>query len=96
MSEDQIMEEIGFIEQVGAWPNWPVLPVKNMRRGDRDYPKDEEVGIILATQNKAIPQVILMNMWELETGSLTSQIEGKRRLIFDSIEAMVRDGWVGD
>ena len=96
LTEAEISEEVGFIERFQVWPLWPVLPVKHINRGDPDHPEDQQVGVVFASVYQVIPEVILMNLLELQTGPLGPQIEGKQRLKFDSIEAMVRSGWIGE
>lgn len=98
MDEAQIEEEVGFIERQQIWPMWPLLPVKHVNRGDRDHPKDEEVGIMVGSlTNNIEPTVYLINLYSLKKDvSVGEQLQGVRTLEFESITELVRAGWIGD
>lgn len=87
------LEEAGFIADLSQWPRWPVLPVKYRGTDHDEKPGDHTCGIVLAT---APHTVILVNLWDLQNGDLRPQIAGKETIEFDSIEEMVRAGWIGD
>lgn len=81
-------EEVVRIRCEAAWPWHPLLPVK------RGRPRTGiEVGLLLAPD---LTTVVLMNMFELKRGVIGPQLEGKKRLQYESVEAMVADGWRGD
>lgn len=93
LTDDEVVEEAGFIRRESGWPNWPVLPVKHINRGDRDHPEDEDVAIMVAG---AGPKVFLVNMLALHSGSLKPQLEGVPVREFETIEDLVRAGWIAD
>lgn len=78
-------EEVRMIKAQEGWPFWPVLPVKR--------PGTDQCGIVTAA---APSTVIVMNMWSLRTGSISEQTKDAEHIEFESVEAMVADGWVGD
>lgn len=80
-------EEVRFIKEESLWPFWPVLPVKKV--GDPDRP----CAIVIAGR---FSTVILMNLFELSTGPLGEQIKDREKIKYESVEAMVHDGWIGD
>lgn len=98
MSDEEVAEEVRLIDQVEGWPRWPLLPVKNVNRGDADYPKDEDVGVILAGDlaRHGHWTIYFKNLWEFETGMLGPQLEGVKTKTFDTTEELVRAGWIGD
>lgn len=96
LTDDEVVDEVRLIDQEPAWPVWPVMPVKHIHRGEPDYPKDREVGIILADEGGGKRTVYFINLWQLKTGLLKPQLEGVPAETFESTEAMVRAGWIGD
>ena len=48
LTDEQVAQEVGFIDMEHAWPLWPILPMKNIGRGDPGYPEDRTHGIICA------------------------------------------------
>lgn len=93
LTDAQVAEEMRMIEMEPGWPRWPVLPVKNIRRGEKDYPDDQEVGILIAGN---LTTVYFKNLWDLQNGALGPQLEGVPTATYESVEALVRDGWIGD
>jgi hypothetical protein len=78
-------KEVADIVAFQAWPNFPILPVKKV---DGSW----ECGIVVAND---LATVILVNMWSL--AAMTAQdLEQCERLTFDSVEALVAAGWIGD
>lgn len=98
LTDEQVSDEAHFIEQESAWPAWPLLPVKHIGRGEPGHPEDEKCGVIVASGKKepGTRTVYLKNLWDFKTGALGPQLEGVRTLEFESTEAMVRAGWIGD
>jgi len=98
MREEEVRDEIQMIETDAGWPRWPLLPVKNINRGDEGYPDDEDVGVILAgaLDRHGHWTVYFKNLWEFKTGMIGEQLEGVKFKTFDSTEELVRAGWIGD
>lgn len=96
LTDEQVSDEAHFIEQESAWPAWPLLPVKHIRRGEPGHPEDEQVGVTAARGGRGPVTIYLKNIWDFKTGPLGEQLEGVRTLTFESPEAMVRAGWIGD
>ena len=90
LNDAQVADEIHDINTETAWPLWPVLPMKHLYRKPG---ADNKLGI-LHTGNKS--RVYLIHLYELESGPLKEQLEGVPFEDFESTEAMVREGWVGD
>jgi len=95
LSDKQVAKEARLIEDEEGWPNWPVLPVKNIYRRDTG---EQDLGIITAKAGSARPErtVYLTNLLALKTGKLGPQLEGLPSETYASTEEMVRAGWIGD
>ena len=96
LSDEEVHEEMRFIDMEPAWPLWPVMPVKHIHRHEKGYPEDEEVGVILANEADGKRTVYFKNLGELKTGPLGSQLEGVKSKTYASTEEFVRAGWIGD
>ena len=96
-SDDEITQEIAWVDNEPGWPRWPLLPVKNINRGEPGYPEEEEVGVILANGEQNGPRrVYFKNLWDFQAGKIQPQLEGVAFKDFATTEEMVRAGWVGD
>lgn len=93
LSDEEVAEEVRLIGAQQGWPMWPLLPVKNLRRGEPDYPKEDEVGVVLAND---LTTVWIKNLFDFEEGTIGAQLEGVKKVEFDTVEDMVRAGWIGD
>jgi hypothetical protein len=93
LTEDEIKEEASFIESEPLWPLWPVLPMKHIRRGDEDF---EGEGCAVMVAGIRPPRVYLKNLYDLKTGPLKDQLEGVKYIEFETVEDLVRAGWIGD
>lgn len=98
MTEEEVADETHMIRAHELWPVWPVLPVKNgLDRDERGWPRH---GIIVSGGLRAGVQepvkVYIVNLFDLKTGPLGPQLEGKETIEFETVETMVRAGWIGD
>lgn len=91
MTEDEIKQEVALIEDPANWPAWPILPMKHINRNER--PEGEGFGVILASEPTS---VFLKNMYSLRSGPVREQLADAKVFMFESIEEMVRAGWIGD
>jgi len=96
LTDERFADEVAFIERYQAWPCWPVLPVKNMNRGNPGFAGGEGIGIMLNINEEVPTKVWLINILRLTTGPILDQIKDVQVLEFDSIEYLVRAGWVAD
>jgi hypothetical protein len=88
LTDAEISEEVGFIKTVEMWPLYPVLPMKHRNRYQPGHPKDQGLGVMVAGQG---PKVWLVDLFQLDTlGPETPALE------FESYEALVAAGWMGD
>lgn len=76
-----------------SWPNFPILPVKNyklVKPGEMP-----ECGVITASQVGAGGkiQVLMVNIWAL---TKETKEEDLQKMDYDSLDAMLAAGWVGD
>lgn len=90
-------EDLALLNKPDEWTNWPVLPV--VKRGE-GWPT---AGLLIAPQGGIIGKdtprsrtVYEFNMWALETGPLSPQLEGATKHTYPSYEAMLADGWEVD
>lgn len=89
-SEEEIVEEAFFIRMEPGWPLWPILPVKNLLTDEHR----DRLGILVSGD---LTTVYRMTMFDLKSGvSVAEQIKDVEKIEFDSVEDMVRAGWVGD
>ena len=65
------------------WGRWPLLPIK------RDIGKDREVGVLL---DRKPYLVYLVNLWAIPEDTL----EGMPFIEYESIDAVLADGWKVD
>lgn len=96
LTDEQVAEEARFIDLEPGWPLWPLLPVKNIHRGDRDHPEDETHGVLVASGEGGKRTVWFKNLLNFRSGPLAEQLEGVKSRTFDSTEELVRAGWIGD
>lgn len=64
------------------WQRWPLLPVK------RDIGKDREVGVLL---DRKPYLVYLVNLWAVQDG-----LDGAESIEYESVDAVLADGWIVD
>ena len=93
LSEEEIEEEAKFIRLTAGWPLYPLLPVKNIHRYEKDY-KGHEVGLLLASDLTAVYEKNLVELNSRET--IGAQLKGVPVIRYLSVEGLVRDGWIGD
>jgi hypothetical protein len=80
------------------WPQFPLIPVKNYKRADKEDGGMPMCGIVLhpSIAPKSIAYfVAIINLFDLGkdvVGSLTAA----KRVKYESFEEMVGDGWVVD
>lgn len=88
LTDEEVAQEVEMMTNLSNWPLRPVLPLKNLyRRADQG---DNDLGVMLE-DNQTI--VYIINMLDLgKPGALMNAPREK----FDSIEDLVRAGWVGD
>lgn len=78
-------EEVREIMSLQKWPYYPILPVKKV---DGSW----ECGIVVAP---FLSTIIMVNLWAL-SGMSSEDLLKIERLQFDTVEAMVAAGWIGD
>jgi hypothetical protein len=80
-------DDLKMMRRPHLWPWWPVLPIKNYKRAK---PGCLECGILCMDDLSGLPEpvVVLSNMFEID--------ENKKQIQYDSLEAIVADGWVVD
>lgn len=75
-----------FLQNSNLWPSWPVCPLT----------KGEQTGLVVDGMTDSPVVVYLINLWALKTGPLGPQLEGVEKVKYDSIEALLADGWKVD
>lgn len=93
LSEEEIEEEAKFIRLTAGWPLYPLLPVKNTHRYEKDY-EGPGIGLLLASDLTAVYEKNLMELNSRQT--IGEQLKGVPVKRYLSVEAMVRHGWIGD
>jgi hypothetical protein len=77
------MTDLEFMKAYDKWPRWPMLPLK--KRDDSKI-----CGFLLGT---GYPVVYLKNIYGLKQGDT---IENLPKQEYDSLQAILDDGWVID
>jgi len=79
--------DLEWLTHPAEWPNWPVQTVKK-RRSNGQMP---DVGLVVERENVVEPIVYDVNLWALPVPT-PWPIAAR----YDSIEAMIADGWEVD
>lgn len=88
LTPDEEVQEVADIANEDGWPLWPVLPMKNL------YEDGEHLGLMFSGRRTI---VYLMNLFDLRPGiTYLDNLKGKPFVEFESTEALVKAGWVGD
>lgn len=97
LSEQEVLGEAEQIAWEPGWPNWPLLPMKNIHRYEPDYTGPAYATLLAVGVHNGGERVLhLKSAGELKSGPLLGQFEGVNTLHFAGIEEMVRAGWIGD
>ncbi len=72
------------------WPAFPGLPVKKYSKNPGEFP---DCGIIIAGD---LQTVYFINMWLLVSGPIRPQLEKVERKNYESLDALLEDGWIVD
>lgn len=97
LTAEQQADEVDKINSPSIWPFFPILPVKLLGRPGLRKGGDHDHGIILASEvAEKRPVIYIVNLFSLKPGDLHSQLVDLPTIKFDSVEAMVAEGWVGD
>jgi len=76
------VDDKNFILDPTRWPNWPILPMKNIDR--------QECGVMRAVQGELGTTIYLINMWEIKKDIDWVKVPKKTYL---DIDALLADGW---
>lgn len=81
-------DDVSFLNRPEMWPCWPVAPVKshNPKHGGDNAPA---CGLVLAGHSR----VVMLNMFQ---GWTPEQYKEAKKWEYDTIEALVADGWMVD
>jgi hypothetical protein len=84
-----VEKEKQLILDQDKWPHWPVLPVKNYQLvKPGEFP---ECGILFASDLEK-PVIYIMNLFTI--GHVRK--EDVKQFKFESLDAMLAAGWIGD
>jgi hypothetical protein len=86
MPETNAQEEISFIETFQMWPMYPWLPIKRYGSDERGHPK---CAVIHAS---SLTTVIDQTLYGMTADSL----DAAKRTEYESVAALVADGWIVD
>ena len=82
-------DDLKMMRSPGRWPAWPFLPVKRTVDGEQEC----AVMVEESMSGTATPIVYLVNLFALKEAGSLSKVENRR---YESLEAVVADGWVVD
>jgi hypothetical protein len=82
-----------MMENPDLWPVWPVLPVKR-HTNDSSWP---ETGVIMAVKDW-MTTVCILNMFSIPSGTSVLEVRkmASKEYMYDSVDALLDDGWVVD
>lgn len=81
-------EDIEFINDPYGWPVYPFLPMK------RTGPDHSNVSGVIINPERTV--VYEKNMFSFESGELLPQLKDAKKHQYESVEALVADGWMVD
>lgn len=89
--------EVRMIKASSAWPLFPILPVKKLGAVfSRVEEPDRTSGIVLSSELDT-PKVYFLNLFRLDKDkTIRENCDAAESIEFESVEAMVAEGWVGD
>lgn len=88
MSEQEKKDDIRFMNRPHNWPMWPCCPLKR-------HIGNGQIECGFLAEGKG-PNIFMKNMFTLESGPLSPQLEGVEKKEYPSFEALVADGWECD
>lgn len=87
---ENIAVEAARIKDTDHWPNWPILPMKNLQRSPSDR---DRLGFMVAND---FTVVYLGPVYQLKAGPLLDQLTAFDTERYNTTEELVDSGWVGD
>jgi len=84
----QEQDDVEMLKRPSLWPRWPIIPVKRYPDGS-NRPR---CGVVFDDRGDTW-SVLLVNMFVLAELPL---IDGVEKIVYDSPEAIVADGWMVD
>lgn len=81
-----------YIKAFASWWTWPFCPVK---RGNNSL-KDKNLGFLLATEEHSKGKMVIYHLYMFLAPFSKEQLEAADKTQYDSIDAMLADGWVVD
>jgi hypothetical protein len=93
MLNEYQQKDLALINNPSQWPSI-VLPLVNRKRTLDNAPR---CAFLVRNHNNRLYRLYLMNIWELQEDiSLESQLRNVPSIEFESLEAMLEDGWEVD
>lgn len=89
-----MINDVAALKNTGAWPMWPIMPVKHPKRDGRGWPT---LGAIVASDVEGGGKIRVFDVDLLSVPKTMKELAAKElHDSFDTVEAMVEAGWVGD
>ena len=94
MPKTQLPNDLEFMQDDGRWPNWPLLPVKRPTRTPGTMPET----CLMVAFAEYRTQVFKLNLFHMPRGPKTWRelLDATESYDYDSLEAVVADGWIVD
>lgn len=86
------MNDLTMMRAPSRWPLWPILPLKNPKR--RDKQGSPEHGVLVEVDDAVRPTVYLANAYALMAGDVRLSTAPKTK--YASFNALLADGWLVD
>jgi hypothetical protein len=92
-----VHDDAGMIRQYDTWPRWPFLPLKRKNHNL----KDKNLGVLLATQEhadavKGSGKFRVYHVYMFQPPKGKAEWDAAPRTEYDTVEAMLADGWIVD
>jgi hypothetical protein len=99
LNEHQVAD-VRFIQNPGHWPKWQSLPMKH-KDGRCGFLWDvQPLGKPIDRQHESLRTVIVLNPWDIftekDTAKRKAMWDKAERKTYESVEAMIADGWQAD
>jgi hypothetical protein len=92
LSDEEVAKEVSLIQGEASWPWWPWLPLKSI--ADLAPGERRELACLFSPEQADVITIYYLNVWDLAKDPLLVKSAPKES--FESVEALVRAGWIGD
>lgn len=92
VNAERLPDDLTFLKDPDSWPNWPFLPIK---RRDNSLVR-KNLGVLVASEEYAKGHIIVNHVYLFSLPKTTEDWNACPKTEYDSLEALLRDGWIVD